>query len=229
MKTDRKKTNSIKFRACIFLFAVSTLFSIQLNAQTGLTDQEKKAGEWVSSLELKDATKEQRVAKVIADHLTIVRDWHNEHPASTVPAGINPRTGDKLTELDRQMIADSAIPNTVHENLMNGLRADLTEEQVEAILDKYTVGKVAFTMKAYREIVPNMTEEEDSILMANLKTAREMAVDYKSMKEISAIFEIYKTKNEQYLNNNGRSWRQMYKDYIKKLNGEKKKNEQQKN
>ena len=33
------------------------------------------------------------------------------------------------------------------------------------------------------------------------------------MQQISAIFEIYKTKNEQYLNNNGRNWRQMYKDY----------------
>lgn len=215
MKANRNKFNKNVFWAGILLFIISTSFSMRLNAQNGLTDQEKKAAEWVKSLELKDAAKEQRLAKVIADHLTIVRDWHNEHPASMVPAGINPRTGDKLTELDRQIIADSAIPETVHENLMNGLRADLTEEQVEAILDKYTVGKVAFTMKAYREIVPDMTPEEEATILANLKKAREIAVDYKSMKEISAIFEIYKTKNEQYLNNNGRSWRQMYKDYVK--------------
>jgi nitroimidazol reductase NimA-like FMN-containing flavoprotein (pyridoxamine 5'-phosphate oxidase superfamily) len=37
---------------------------------------------------------------------------------------------------------------------MAGLRKDLTEEQVEAILDKYTIGKVAFTMKGYKAIVP---------------------------------------------------------------------------
>jgi hypothetical protein len=98
---------------------------------------------------------------------------------------------------------------------MNGLRKDLNEEQVEQVLDLYTIGKVEFTMKAYREIVPDMTDDEEKTILSNLKEAREMAVDYKSMKQISAIFEIYKTKNEQYLNSNGRSWRKMYSDYVK--------------
>jgi hypothetical protein len=46
-------------------------------------------------------------------------------------------------------------------------------------------------------------------------------VDYKNMKEISAIFEIYKTKCEQYLNANGRDWRQMYKDYVNAVKAKK--------
>ena len=172
-------------------------------------DQQAKAAEWVSALKLNDAVKEARVKQVIATHLKAVRDWHNEHPYTTVPAGINPVTGNKLSELDRQVIANSAMPKTVHETLMSGLRKDLTEVQVEAILDEYTIGKVAFTMKAYKEIVPNMTAEEEATLLKNLKQAREQAIDYKNMNQISAIFEIYKTKNEQYLNSNGRSWRQM--------------------
>jgi len=32
-------------------------------------------------------------------------------------------------------------------NLMTGLRKDLTEDQVALILDKYTIGKVAFTLQ----------------------------------------------------------------------------------
>lgn len=211
------KTSHKNYWIGLIIAIVSTSFVIKTNAQDGLTEQEKNAAEWVNALTLNDAAKEQRLVKVVADHLTLVRNWHNDHPSSTVPPGINPRTGDKLTDLDRQIIADSAMPSEVHSNLMSGLRADLNEEQVEAILDQYTVGKVAFTMKAYKEIVPNMTAEEEATLLSNLKQAREMAVDYKSMKEISAIFEIYKTKNEQYLNNNGRSWRQMYKDYVKSL------------
>ena len=35
------------------------------------------------------------------------------------------------------------------------------------------------------------------------------------MKQISAIFEIYKTKNEQYLNNNGRNWHELFSAYVK--------------
>jgi hypothetical protein len=184
-------------------------------------DQEKKTVEWVRSLNLNDPAKEARLTEVIATHLKTVRDWHNEHPYTTVPAGINPVTGQPLSQLDRQIIANSAIPKSVHENLMSGLRRDLSEEQVEAILDKYTIGKVAFTMKAYREIVPNMTPEEDATILGFLKQAREQAVDYKNMNQISAIFEIYKTKSEQYLNSNGRNWKQMYRAYTDKLKAEK--------
>ena len=92
-------------------------------------DTEKKAAEWVASLKLGDAAKAGRVAEAIATHLKTIRDWHNEHPYTTVPAGINPVTGKSLSQLDRQMIANSAMPKTVHEALMNGLRKDLTEEQ----------------------------------------------------------------------------------------------------
>jgi hypothetical protein len=176
------------------------------------TEQEKKAEEWVAALNL-DPAKAARVKQVIATHLTTIRDWNNEHPFTTVPAGINPATGNKLSELDRQIIANSAMPATVHTDLMTGLRKDLTEQQVEAILDKYTIGKVSFTMAGYKSIVPNMTPTEEAAILTNLKQAREQAVDYKNMKQVSAIFEIYKTKSEQYLNANGRNWKQMYKDY----------------
>lgn len=176
-------------------------------------EQEKKAAEWVSSLGLNDAAKEGRVKAAIALHLKAVRDWHNDHPYTTVPAGINPATGNPLSQLDRQVIANSAIPKSVHENLMAALRADLSEQQVEQVLDKYTIGKVAFTMAGYKAIVPDLTAEEEAKILSFLKQAREQAIDYKNMNQISAIFEIYKTKSEQYLNSNGRSWKALYKAY----------------
>ena len=184
-------------------------------------DQEKKAAEWVGSLKLGDAAKEGRVAEVITTHLKTIRDWHNEHPYTTVPAGINPVTGKPLSQLDRQMIATSAIHKSVHENLMAGLRKDLTEEQVEAILDKYTIGKVTFTMKGYKAIVPDLTAEEEKTILGFLKQAREESVDYKNMNQISAIFEIYKTKSEQYLNSNGRDWKKLYKAYTDAVKAQK--------
>jgi hypothetical protein len=176
-------------------------------------EQAKKAGEWVASLKLDDPAREARLKEVITTHLKAVRDWHNSHPPASVPEGINPATGNRLSTLDRQVIADSAMPASVHQDLMDGLRRDLNPEQVEAILDKYTIGKVAFTMKGYRAIVLDLTPEEEATILGFLKQAREQAVDYKNMNEISAIFEIYKTKSEQYLNSNGRNWKAMYKAY----------------
>lgn len=210
--------------SCIAMIAVSLTAGSQLQAQDNTAqsaDILAKAKTYIDALNLGNTEKQQRLEKVVSQHLASIRDWHNAHPASTVPTGINPLTGNKLSELDRQIIADSAIPATVHQELMDGLRKDLGPEQVELVLDKYTIGKVAFTMKGYEAIVPDLKPEESDKILGFLKEAREMAVDYKSMKQISAIFEIYKTKAEQYLNSNGRSWRALYADYTKKIKAEK--------
>jgi hypothetical protein len=190
--------------------AVSAPTDAQLKADAQL---QKKAAEWSASLALNDAPKEARVTALIAPHLTAVRDWHNAHPASTVPEGINPLTGKPLSKLDREIIADSAMPKSVNATLLEGLRAELTPEQVEAVLDKYTIGKVAFTLKGYKAIVPDLTAEEEKVITGFLKQAREESIGFKNMTQISAIFEIYKTKSEQYLNSNGRSWKALYKTY----------------
>ena len=189
-------------------------------------EQEKKAAEWTKPLNLEDANKEARVQYAIATHLKTIRDWNNEHPASTVPAGINPATGNRLSDLDRQVIANSAMPKSVHDSLMNSLNRELTPGQVELILDKYTVGKVAFTLKGYKAIVPDLKAKEEAQILTYLKQAREQAIDFKNMKQISAIFEIYKTKCEQYLNSNGRNWHQLYKAYTDEIRAKKAAEEQ---
>lgn len=180
-------------------------------------DIEKKVNTWLDSLKLNDAAKEARVRTVLIKHQKIVRDWHNEHPYTSVPAGINPLNGKPLSDIDREVIANSGKPASVHSDLMDGLRKDLTESQVETILDFYTIGKVAFTLRGFKAIVPDMTATEEAYIVQQLKLAREQAVDYKRMKAISAIFEIYKTNCEQYLNTNGRNWRKLYKAYVDSL------------
>ena len=204
----------------VILFLIfSSLFVSGLFSQQ--SDTEKKAAGWVASLSLNDAEKESRLVKVISTHLTAVKEWHDSHSYTLVPEGINPKTGDRLTELDRQLIVDATIPKDVREALMSGLRKDLTEEQVEAILDKYTIGKVAFTMKAYKEILPDMPKEIEETILSHLKLAREESVDYKAMNEISAIFKIHKTKIELYLYQNDYNWKAIYKKYVDSLKNKK--------
>jgi hypothetical protein len=224
MKTAR--LSATIFAALLVLATASPAFSQSATSSTSIdtttaTDArtradaqlQKKAAEWVASLSLNDDAKRNRVAALIADHLIAVRDWHNSHPASTVPAGINPVTGQPLTTLDREIIADSAMPKSVNETLLDGLRAELTPEQFEAVLDEYTIGKVAFTLKGYKAIVPDLTAAEEDVITGFLKQARIEAIGYKNIKQVSAIFEIYKTKSEQYLNSNGRNWKALYKTY----------------
>jgi len=213
----------------IGLVVVGAMMMNSSIAQTAAVDTEleKKATEWATSLQLNDEAKTQRIKVAIASHLALVRDWHNNHPFSLIPEGINPTTGNKLSEMDRQIIICSTKPKSVHDDLMSVLRTELDSSQVEMVLDKYTIGKVDFTLKGYKAIVPDLTAKEETEILKNLKQAREQAIDYKNMREISAIFEIYKTKCEQYLNNNGRNWRQLFKAYVDKVN-EQKKNQKEK-
>jgi len=204
----------------LIVFAVVLFITNTGMAQVD-TALETKAAGWVAALQLNDNVKAEKVKTAVATHLTAVKDWHNSHSFTLVPEGINPANGNKLSELDRDIIICSTKPKSIHENLMAVLRAELDSAQVETILDKYTVGKVDFTLKGYKAIVPDLTAKEEAEILKNLKQAREQAIDYKNMKEISAIFEIYKTKCEQYLNNNGRSWRQLYKTYTDKVKAEK--------
>jgi hypothetical protein len=201
----------------VILFIISCT-SIYAQVDSALN---KKAAEWVTGLQLSDADKAARVQLAIATHLTLIRNWHNQHPYTLIPEGINPTTGNKLSQMDRQIIICSTKPKEIHENLMKTLLTELDSSQVEFILDKYTIGKVAFTLNGYKSIVPNLTEKDEAEILKNLKQAREQAIDYKNITEISAIFEIYKTKCEQYFTNSGRNWRQMYKAYTDKMKAEK--------
>ena len=179
----------------------------------GKGDPDVKAAAWVATLNLTDTAKATRVKQLITTHLTAVRDFYNSHDYTLVPEGINPVTGKVFSKLDRQVIINSTIPKTVHTDLMDGLKKELTDEQVEMILDKYTIGKVAFTMNGYKSIVPNMTKDDEAFILTNLKLAREEAIDYKNIDEISNIFKIYKTKIEAYFTDSGRNWHAMYKAY----------------
>jgi len=212
------------FQKIICITVVVMLSKSAMSQTVADTALENKASEWVAALKLNDDAKAKKVKSAIATHLMAVRDWHNSHPYTMIPEGINPTTGGKLSEMDRQIIICSTKPKSIHDNLMKVLKTELDSVQVEAILDKYTIGKVAFTLQGYKSIVPDLTAKEETEILKNLKQAREQAIDYKNMKEISAIFEIYKTKCEQYLNNNGRNWRQMYRAYVDKVNAEKRQN-----
>ncbi len=209
--------NKIK-RLIVFTALLFSVKPVMAQVDTAL---ENKASAWAAALQLNDNAKAKKVQEAVLTHLTAVKDWHNNNPFTLVPEGINPSTGNKFSELDRQVIICSTKPKSIHDNLMVVLKAELDSTQIEMILDKYTVGKVSFTLGGYKAIVPDLTSKEETEILKNLKQAREQAIDYKSMKEISAIFEIYKTKCEQYLNNNGRSWRQLYKTYTDKIKAEK--------
>lgn len=181
-------------------------------------DLSAKATQFVSALDLTDTLKAARVKSAIIKHMTAVRDWHNNHSYTLVPEGIDPINGKVFSQLQRQFIIDSTIPNAVHDSLMTSLRKDLTQDQIDVILDKYTIGKFQFTLNGYKSIVPDMSSTDLDFIIKELKEAREEAVDYKDIKnEMSNIFKIHKSRIEDYFTGSGRNWKTMYKTYVDKI------------
>ncbi len=179
-----------------------------------------KSASIVAALNLNDKEKEAAVVEIVKKHRTAVVEWHNAHPYTTIPE-TDPKTGRKLSDVEREMMADLSIPASVRKELVKGLKKHLTAEQIIKIYDGYTIGKVDFTMRGYYAIVPDLTKKEHAALEGYLKQAREEALECRRMKGISQVFEVYKTKCEAYLNANGRNWRALFKAYVDKRNAEK--------
>jgi hypothetical protein len=148
---------------------------------------DKRVAALVDSLELKDPARQERLRAVLTANLRAVRDAHN--------AGLQP-------------------DESVHKNLIAGLQANLTPEQIEPVKDKLTANKLPITFKVYHEILPNLTPEDDRKIMDWLKQAREECLDVKNADEMAPIFKKYKTEIERYLNSRGYDWARSYKAFV---------------
>jgi hypothetical protein len=147
---------------------------------------DQRVNEWVAELSLNDPAKEARVKSIILTHMLTVRDTHN--------AGFAPPAQSRVT-------------------FNEGLKRELTAEQIEQIKDRITIGKLAFTMNGYRAIVPDLTSAEQAKIMELLTAAREESLDMKNEHNMSDVFDGYKKQIETYLNANGRNWRELYRAY----------------
>ena len=95
------------------------------------------------------------------------------------------------------------VSKPLHDQFLTRLATELTPQQVETVKDKMTYHKVDVTYKAYREILPNLTSEDQAMILAALKEAREEAMDGGSADEKSAIFQKYKDQINAHLSKRG--------------------------
>jgi hypothetical protein len=147
---------------------------------------DQRVNEWVGELGLADSAKATRVKTILLTHLKTVRDNHN--------AGFAPPASSRV-------------------RFNQGLSDELTPEQIEHIKDRITLGKVAFTMSAYRAIVPDLTPTEEAKILELLKAAREESLDMKNEHNMSDVFDGYKKQIEAYLTASGHDWKKLYREY----------------
>jgi hypothetical protein len=154
---------------------------------------EKRTEDILKVLALTDTSKSVKVHDTIIAQYRALNAWHNENDPKLKAAKSDTNT---VAQIRSSLKAQ-------HEKFLSALADHLSPEQVEAVKDKMTYGKVQFTYKGYLLEYPQLTEERKAEVLRLLKAAREEAMDGGSSDEKSAIFNRYKGKINNYLSKQG--------------------------
>jgi Spy/CpxP family protein refolding chaperone len=173
-------------------FATAAETNSPANAEAAYTQVlEKRVGDILAALDLKDAEKTKKVHDILVAQYRALNDWHNANDAKRKTA-----KGEKAEQINSSL-------KTIHDKFLAALSTELTPEQIETVKDKMTYGKVQFTYKGYLVENANLTEPQKEKILELLKEARESAMDGGSAGEKTAIFQKYKGKINNYLSSQG--------------------------
>jgi hypothetical protein len=143
-----------------------------------------RAQKIVDGLGLNDAQKAENVRNIIANRYFLLNDIHSKY--------------DKT-----QQDARDAELYKHHFELASALALYLTEEQIDAVKDGMTYGRLKRDYNAQLEMIPTLTEEEKLQVLIWLKEAREFAMDGSDSKQKHFWFDKYRGRTNNWLSSRG--------------------------
>jgi hypothetical protein len=197
-----------------------------------MSDQERAALDKhikpvLAALNLNDAAKEAKVHDMLAEQLKALHAWHTGNDAQIKPlwnAFNQARSAQNVTNANAALAQIDGVYATFkpqHDKFIADLSAELSPTQVETVEDVLTVNKVKVTYDVYLQIFPTLTDAQKAVVLQDLKSAREQAIDCESMAEKSAFFKKYKIIIEDdYLTGQGYDPKQARKDFAAKQKAE---------
>ena len=175
--------------------AILSLFTITASAQVALKTEGQnpqyvetikgRAQKIVDGLNLGDANKEENVRNIIANRYFLLNDIHAKY--------------DKKTQED----ALYAELYKHHFELASALALYLNEEQIDAVKDGMTYGRLKRDYNAQLEMIPSLTDEEMAQILVWLKEAREYALDAADSKGKHFWFDKYRGRTNNWLSARG--------------------------
>ena len=143
-----------------------------------------RAQKIVDGLGLTDATKAESVRNIIANRYFLLNDIHSKYDKTQQDA--------LYAELYRH-----------HFELASALALYLNEEQIDAVKDGMTYGRLKRDYNAQIEMIPSLTEEEKAQVLIWLKEAREYAMDAADSKGKHFWFDKYRGRTNNWLSARG--------------------------
>lgn len=179
----------------VMFTAIISLFTIAANAQVALKTEGQepqyvetikgRAQKIVDGLNLGDANKEENVRNIIANRYFLLNDIHAKYDKKTQEDALN-------AELYKH-----------HFELQSALALYLNEEQIDAVKDGMTYGRLKRDYNAQLEMIPSLTDEEKAQILIWLREAREYAMDAADSKGKHFWFDKYRGRTNNWLSARG--------------------------
>lgn len=198
---------------------------LPVDVQSDVTSKGKRLA---AQLQLADQAKEREVALRITEHFGRVWAWHhavdgklNEGWAAWDAARDN-TNGKQKDELKALLVWTEQLAPIYAEfrpqidTLLSSLRLEVGDEKATQLLDIITRSPGAKrTFDAYVAMIPEMTEDQKSVLWNRMVQAREDSLAAWSDKQIVKIFKMYKVRNELSIDYFGYNYQQRYQEWAK--------------
>jgi hypothetical protein len=175
----------------------------------------QRADKIVEQLDIDDPGKATRVRDLIADQYRHLGAIHDTLDARVAEAKQSPGSNGAAAKAWVKVAQDQASIElfSLHRQFVSRLSAELSPEQVDKVKDGMTYGLVPLTYKAFQDMLPNLTAEQKTVILANLIEAREYAMDAGSAEQKHQWFGKYKGRINNYLSSQGYDLKQANKDW----------------
>ena len=194
-------------------FCLFTFLSLHVSAQVVLNTEGQdpqyvetikgRAQKIVDGLQLTDAQKAENVRNIIANRYFLLNDIHSKYGK------------DQQDALQAELYKH-------HFELASALALYLTDEQIDAVKDGMTFGRLKRDYQATQDMIPSLTEEEKAQVLIWLKEAREYAMDAADSKGKHFWFDKYRGRTNNWLSARGYDLKKERDAWMKRIEDAKK-------
>ncbi|MBR1547584.1 MAG: DUF3826 domain-containing protein [Prevotella sp.] len=217
----------------VLFAAMSWLLTLEASAQVALKSDGLDAKyvenilgrsqKIVDGLNISDAAKAESVRNIIANRYFLLNQIHDACNQTKQWAKSN------LQDSERQHVMDDAERKRDaelykhHFELQSALAAYLTDEQIDAVKDGMTFGRLKRDYGAQLDMIPSLTDEEKQQVLTWLREAREFAMDAGDSKQKHAWFDKYRGRTNNWLSARGYDLKKEREAWQKRIEEAKKK------
>ena len=164
-----------------------------------------RAQKIVDTLGIEDNVKARQVQKLIADQYRSLSMLHDTRDTQIKAIQLQMGENPDLAKLTIQALNEMAqsLKDQLHTRYLLKLSALLTPAQIDWVKDGMTYGIVQVTYNSYLDMLPQLTAQQKTTIMAYLMEAREIAMDAGSSGEKHGWFGKYKGRINNYLSAQG--------------------------